>query len=145
MVEIKSKSLIIGIILGFAAWLWAFIIVGSAIYDFIENKPRPFDFGFYVAMLIVTAIVSIAIFALYLWKYEQNNPIISNGWAIDAIILGIIICAMNFIFDIIFFGLIMHRNLILYFFLETTTGYAYPFIILEILIIAYLIYGRKSQ
>ncbi len=80
MVEIKSKSLIIGIILGFAAWLWAFIIVGSAIYDFIENKPRPFDFGFYVAMLIVTAIVSIAIFALYLWKYEQNNPIISNGW-----------------------------------------------------------------
>jgi hypothetical protein len=145
MAEINSKSLIIGIILGFAAWLWAFIIVGSAVYDFAANKPRPFDFGFYLAMLIVTAIVSIVIFALYLWKYEQNNPIITNGWAIDAIILGIIICAMNFIFDIIFFGLIMHRNLISYFFLETTTGYAYPFIILEILIIAYLIYGRKSQ
>ena len=145
MTKINSKSLIIGIILGFAAWLWAFIIVGSAVYDFIENKPRAFDLGFYVAMLIVTAIVSIVIFALYLWKYEQNNPIIINGWAIDAIILGIIICAMNFIFDIIFFGLIMHMNLISYFFLETTTGYAYPFIILEILIIAYLIYGRKSQ
>ena len=145
MAEINSKSLIIGIILGFAAWLWAFIIVGSAVYDFTANKSRPFDFGFYLAMLIVTAIVSIVIFALYLWKYEQNNPIITNGWAIDAIILGIIICAMNFIFDIIFFGLIIHRNLISYFFLETTTGYAYPFIILEILIIAYLIYGRKSQ
>ena len=144
MAEINSKSLIIGIILGFAAWLWAFIIVGSSVYDFIENKPRPFDFGLYVAMLIVTAIVSIVIFALYLWKYEQNNQIITNGWAIDAIILGIIICAMNFIFDIIFFGLIMHRNLISYFVLVTTTGYAYPFIILEILIIAYLIYGRKS-
>ncbi|MHA1256857.1 MAG: hypothetical protein ACTSPS_14795, partial [Promethearchaeota archaeon] len=90
------------------------------------------------------AIVSIVIFALYLWKYEQNNPIISDGWAIDAIILGIIICAMNFIFDIIFFGLIAQRNLISYFFLETTTGYAYPFIIFEILIIAYLIYGKKS-
>jgi len=144
MAEINSKSLIIGIILGFAAWLWAFIIVGSSVYDFIENKPRPFDFGLYVAMLIVTAIVSIVIFALYLWKYEQNNPIISDGWAIDAIILGIIICAMNFIFDIIFFGLIAQRNLISYFFLETTTGYAYPFIIFEILIIAYLIYGKKS-
>ena len=144
MAEINSKSLIIGIILGFAAWLWAFIIVGSSVYDFIDNKPRPFDFGLYVAMLIVTAIVSIVIFALYLWKYEQNNPIISDGWAIDAIILGIIICAMNFIFDIIFFGLIAQRNLISYFFLETTTGYAYPFIIFEILIIAYLIYGKKS-
>jgi len=144
MAEINSKSLIIGIILGFAAWLWAFIIVGSSVYDFIENKPRPFDFGLYVAMLIVTAIVSIVIFALYLWKYEQNNPIISDGWAIDAIILGIIICAMNFIFDIIFFGLIAQRNLISYFFLETTTGYAYPFIIFEILIIAYLIYGKRS-
>ena len=144
MAEINSKSLIIGIILGFAAWLWAFIIVGSSVYDFIENKPRPFDFGLYVAMLIVTAIVSIVIFALYLWKYEQNNPIISDGWGIDAIILGIIICAMNFIFDIIFFGLIAQRNLISYFFLETTTGYAYPFIIFEILIIAYLIYGKKS-
>ena len=144
MVEINDKSLIIGIILGFLAWLWAFIIVGSAVYDFAANKPRPFDFGFYVAMLIVTAIISIVIFALYLWKYEQNNPIVANGWAIDALILGLIICAMNFIFDIIFFGLIIQRNLISYFFLETTTGYAYPLIILEILIIAYLIYGRKS-
>ena len=101
MAEISIKSLIIGIILGFAAWLWAFVIVGSAVYDFAANKPRPFDFGFYIAMLIVTAIVSIFIFAFYLWKFEQNNPIIANNWAFDAIILGIIICAMNFIFDII--------------------------------------------
>jgi len=144
LVKVKIKSLIFAIILGFVSWFWAFIIVGSAFYDFVENKPRSFDFGLYILMLIVTVIVSISIFAVYLWKYEQNNPIILDGWFIDALILGAIICAMNFIFDIIFFGIISQRNLITYFFLDTKTGYFYPIIILEIIIIAYLIYGKKD-
>lgn len=144
LAEINIKSLVLAFILGFAAWLWAFIIVGSAVYDFVANKPRPFVFEVYVAMLVINAIVSVIIFVLYLWKYEQNNPIIAEKWALDAVLFGAIICAMNFIFDILFFGLIAQRDLISYFFFETTTGYFYPLIILEILIIAYIIYGRKE-
>ncbi len=142
MVEINFKSLVLAIILGFASWLWAFIIVGSAVYDFIANKPKPFNFGLYIMMLIINAIVSVVIFILYLWKYEQINPIILDKWALDAIIFGVIICAMNFIFDILFFGFFAQQDLIAYFFFETTTGYFYPLIIVEILLIAYLIYGR---
>ncbi|MFX1392946.1 MAG: hypothetical protein ACFFAH_05150 [Promethearchaeota archaeon] len=144
MAEINVKSLILAIILGFANWLWAFIIVGSAYYDWVANKPvsNP-NIGYYFAMLILTAIISIIVLILYLWKWEQKNPIIPDKWAIDAIILGVIICAMNFIMDIVFFGIFFQRNLIAYFWIETTTGYIYPAIIIITLILAYLIYGRK--
>ena len=141
MAEINFKSLVLAIILGFASWLWAFIIVGSAVYDFIANKPKSFDFGLYITMLIVNAVVSVVIFILYLWKYEQSNPIILDKWFMDAMIFGVIICGMNFIFDILFFGFFAQRDLVAYFFFETTTGYFYPLIIGEILLIAYLIYG----
>jgi hypothetical protein len=144
MAEINFKSLVLATILGFASWLWAFIIVGSAVYDFIANKPKPFDFGIYITMLIINAIVSVVIFILYLWKYEQNNPIIVDKWALDAMIFGVLICAMNFIFDILFFGVFAQRDLVAYFFFETTTGYFYPLIIVEILLIAYLLYGKNK-
>jgi hypothetical protein len=144
MTEINFKSLIYAIVVGFAAWFWAFIIVGSAVYDFVENKPRTFIFEVYVSLLIINAIISAIVFALYLWKYERLNPIIPDKWVLDAILFGIIISAMNYLFDIIFFGGILQQNLIVYFFIESTAGYFYPLIILEILLLAYLIYGRKQ-
>ncbi|MHA1147217.1 MAG: hypothetical protein ACTSR8_03135 [Promethearchaeota archaeon] len=145
MAEINKKSLIMGIIFGFAAWFWAFIIVGSAFYDFATNKPiETPDFGLYVILLIANMIISIAIIALYIWKYEQKNLIYLEGWSIDAIILGTIICAMNFIMDALFFGVIMQRNLLAYYFLESTTGYMYPAIILITWLVAYLIYGKNE-
>ena len=130
MTDLNFKSLIFGIIFGFLSWLWAFMLVGAAFYDWVANKPieNP-NFGVYVALLIVTFLVSIIVIGIYLWKYEQKNPIILNRWAVDAVVLGIIICTMNFLLDAIFFG-VFGRNLIAYFFLETTTGYLYPLIIL---------------
>lgn len=142
MTEINIKSLILAIILGCANWYWAFVIVGSAYVDPMGN-PKPFVFEYYLAMLIINAIISILVFALYMWKYEQNNPIIPDRWALDAVIFGIILCGMNFLFDAIFFGLILHMDLIAYFWLQSTTGYLYPLIILETYLIAYLIYGRN--
>jgi len=145
MVDVDIKSLVFGIIFGFLNWLWAFLIVGSAFYDWAANKPieNP-NIGVYVTLLIINFIVSVIISALYLWKYEQKNPIIPDKWAIDAVVLGAIICAMNFLFDILFFGVFMQRNLVAYFWLESTAGYFYPFIIPIILILAYFIYGRKE-
>ncbi|TFG04238.1 MAG: hypothetical protein EU539_11205 [Promethearchaeota archaeon] len=144
MVEINKKSLLLGFVMGFLSWLWAFIIVGSAMYDFVANKPRTFIFEFYIALLIVNAIVSVLIFALYLWKYEKVNPIIQHNWMIDALVLGAIVCLMNYVFDIIFFGIFLQTDLLAYFFLESTAGYSYPIIILWMLVLAYLIYGRKD-
>ncbi|MFW9899336.1 MAG: hypothetical protein ACFFDO_08780 [Candidatus Thorarchaeota archaeon] len=145
MAEVNVKSLVLAIILGFASWLWAFIIVGSTFYDFATNQPieNP-NMGYYVAMLVVTAIISIVILILYLWKWEQKKPIIPDKWVIDAIILGVIICGMNFLMDILFFGIFAHRNLIAYFWIETTTGYAYPSLIIITFILAYVIYGKKE-
>jgi hypothetical protein len=144
MGKLNIKSLVLAIILGFANWLWAFIIVGSAFYDFVANKPieNP-NIGFYIVLLIVNVIISTLIIALYIWKYEQNNPIIADKWAIDALVLGIIICGMNFLLDALFFGM-LGRNLVAYFWLESTTGYMYPAIILITYILAYLIYGKKK-
>ncbi len=144
MAEINIKSLILGIIFGLVNWLWAFFLVGSAYYDWVANKPieNP-SFLTYVILLILTLIISIIIATLYLWKYEQKNPIIPDKWAIDAISLGVIICGMNFLMDIIFFGIILQVNLIGYFWFTSTAGYFYPLIIIETLILAYLIYGRK--
>ena len=144
MADINIKSLVLAIILGFASWLWAFIIVGSAFYNFATNQQieNP-NIGYYVAMLIINTIISIVVLILYLWKWEQKNPIIPDKWAIDAIILGAIICGMNFLMDILFFGIFTQRNLIAYFWLETSTGYAYPALIIITLLLAYLIYGRK--
>ena len=145
MADINIKSLVLAIILGFASWLWAFIIVGSAFYNFATNQQiENTNIGYYVAMLIVNTIISIVVLILYLWKWEQKNPIIPDKWAIDAIILGAIICGMNFLMDILFFGIFTQRNLIAYFWLETSTGYAYPALIIITLILAYLIYGRKE-
>jgi hypothetical protein len=143
MNDINKKSLLLAIILGFLAWFWAFIIVGFAFFDYSTNQPiaNP-NIVVYVTMLLINAIVSITIFALYIWKYEQKNPIIANKWAINAIVLGAIICGLNFLLDALFFGM-MGRNLLSYFWLETTTGYFYPAIIFETYILAFLIYGRK--
>ena len=100
------KSLILAIILGFASWLWAFVIVGSAFFDYATNQPiqNP-NMGFYAAMLILNLILTIVVIAIYLWKFEQKNPIIPDKWAIDAIVFGIILCGMNFLLDAIFFGI----------------------------------------
>ena len=143
MADINKKSLIVAIGLGFAAWMWAFIIVGSAFFDYTTNQPitNP-DMGVYATVLIINTILTIVILSFYILKYEQSNPIISDNWRNDAIILGVIICAINFLLDALFFG-IMGRNLIAYFWLESTTGYMYPLIIIETWIIAYLIYGKK--
>jgi len=81
---------------------------------------------------------------VYVWKYEQTNPIVAGNWAIDAIVLGAIICGMNFLYDALFFSM-MGRNLLAYFWLETTTGYFYPAIILTTYLIAYFIYGRNEM
>lgn len=144
MAELNIKSLILVIILGFASWLWAFIIVGSAFFDYTTNQPinNP-DMGIYMTMLIANAIITMLVLILFLWKYEQNHPILEGKWLIDAVILGAIICGMNFLLDAMFFGM-MGRDLIAYFWLETTTGYMYPLIILETVIFAYFIYGRKK-
>ena len=144
MSEINKKSLLFAIILGILAWFWAFMIVGSAFFDYSTNEViEDPDIGLYISMLIVNAIISIVIFALYIWKYEQENPIIANNWVLDAIVLGMIICGMNFLFDALFFGM-MGRNLIAFFWFETTTGYFYPAIILETYLIAYFIYGKNK-
>jgi hypothetical protein len=144
MSQLNKKSLLFGLILGFLSWLWAFIIVGSAFFDYTTNQPieNP-DPGLYIILLIINFMLTIVILAIYLWKYEQNNPIIERIWYKDAILLGIILCTMNFLLDAVFFG-IQGRNLLTYFFIETTTGYMYPLIILETILLAYLIYGRKE-
>ncbi|MGQ4876385.1 MAG: hypothetical protein ACP6IY_20165 [Promethearchaeia archaeon] len=144
MEKINLKSLILAFILGFLSWLWAFIIVGSAFFDYTTNKPiKNPSMSVYITMLIINIILTIAVLILYLWKYEQNHPIFENNWVIDALILGAIICGLNFLLDAIFFGM-MGRNLLAYFFLETSTGYLYPLIIVETIVFAYLIYGKKK-
>ena len=143
---INKKSLVFGIILGLASWLWAFIIVGSAFYDYAANKPNTNpNMGYYITVLIVNAIISYFIVILYLWKWEQNNPIIPDKWAIDAIVLGAIICGLNVLLDVLFFGVMMQMNLVVYFFLQSTAGYFYILIIPITLLLAYLIYGRKAD
>ena len=146
MAEINKKSLVFAIILGLVSWFLAFIIVGSAFYDYAANKPitNP-DMGIYITLLIVNAIISYIIVILYLWKWEQNNPIIPDKWAIDAIVLGAIICGLNVLMDVLFFGVMMQMNLFAYFFLQSTAGYFYILIIPITLLLAYLIYGRKAD
>lgn len=144
MADVNIKSIILALILGFFSWLWAFIIVGSAFFDYTTNQPiaTP-DMGLYFSLLIVNAIITIVVLVLYLWKYEKDHPILEDNWFIDALVLGALICGINFLLDAIFFGM-QGRNLLSYFFLETTTGYLYPLIILETIIIAYLLYGRNE-
>jgi len=144
LVDLNTKSLLLGIILGFLSWIWAFLIVGSAFFDYTTNEPisNP-NLGLYAILLVVNIIISVIILGFYLKKYEQSNPIIPENWSLDALLLGGILCAMNFILDAIFFGLLMQRNLIAYYFLETTTGYFYPAIILITWLIAYFSYGKE--
>lgn len=146
MAEINKKSLIFAFILGLASWFWAFIIVGSAFYDYAANKPitNP-NMGYYITVLIINAIISYTIVIFYLWKWEQNNPIIPDKWAIDAIVLGAIICGMNVLMDVLFFDIMMQMNLFVYFFLQSTAGYFYILIIPITLLLVYLIYGRKAD
>ncbi|MHA1803190.1 MAG: hypothetical protein ACTSU4_01510 [Promethearchaeota archaeon] len=141
----NKKSLLLSVILGIASWIWAFLIVGAAFFDYSTNQPIPNpNIQLYISLLIVNALVSLFVLLLYLWKYESKHPIIADSWAIDAIVLGSIVCGLNFLLDALFFGVFQNRNLISYFWLETTTGYFYPLMILETYILAYLLYGRKK-
>ena len=93
------------------------MIVGSAFFDYSTNEPieNP-NMGVYVWLLIVNLMITLVILALYLWKYEQDHPILDDNWLLDAIILGVILCGMNFLLDAMFFGM-MGRDLLAYFFL----------------------------
>jgi len=146
MVKINFKSLILAIILGFDSWVWSFFITGSAFVDFRtgEQYKSP-NLTLYIILLIVNLVISIFFLTIYVWKYEQDTPIIPERWALDAIILGGIICSIKFLLDSIFFGVMLGMNLILYFWIQSAAGYVYPAIIFEILIIAYFIYGRRRD
>lgn len=146
MVKINFKSLILAIILGCDSWLWSFFITGSAFVDFRtgEQYKSP-NLTLYIILLIINLVISIFFLTIYVWKYEQDTPIIPERWALDAIILGSTICSMKFLLDSIFFGVMSGMNLILYFWVQSAAGYVYPAIIFEILIIAYLIYGRRRD
>lgn len=146
MVKINFKSLIIAIILGCDSWVWSLFITGSAFVDFttFEQYKSP-NLTLYIILLIVNLVISLFFLTIYVWKYEKDTPIIPERWALDAIILGGIICFMKFLLDSIFFGIILGMNLIFYFWIQSAAGYVYTAIIFEILIIAYLIYGRRRD
>ena len=146
MVKKNFKSLIIAIILGCDSWVWSLFITGSAFVDFttFEQYKSP-NLTLYIILLIVNIVISLFFLTIYVWKYEKDTPIIPERWELDAIILGSIICFMKFLLDSIFFGIIIGMNLILYFWIQSAAGYVYIAIIFEILIIAYLIYGRRTD
>ena len=149
--KVNKKSLISAIIFGsagwffiFVAWLLIFASVGNTLNDYSSNLNSTL-LMYYLIMTIVNVVVIITIIALYMWKYEYNNPIIPKKWALDAIIFGAILCVTNFLFDAIIFGLVLQKDLIMYFWVESVAGYFYPLLIPETLFIAYLIYGRNNQ
>ncbi|HEY0087965.1 MAG TPA: hypothetical protein VGB37_03925 [Candidatus Lokiarchaeia archaeon] len=146
MVKINSKSLIIAIIFGVDSWFWSFFIVGRVFIDFeTGDQIKSPNFTFYAILLILNVIISLFFFTIYLWKYERENPIIIDRWALDAIIFGCIISGMRFFLDCLVFGLIFSFNLRLYFWIKSLSGYIYPAIIFEILILAYFIYRKKND
>ncbi len=129
MVEIE-KDVVYGVILGVITWVIGFIIVGSAVI----NAPE-----LYLTAVLITSIINTLLVVLVIRSVVYRTPM--EQWALDSLLIGIIIMILNFLLDFGVLGVMLQQDFVNYL-LTSTVLVAYPLTILWSLIGGWL--GSKK-
>ena len=125
-----TKDIIFGVILGFITWVIGFMIVGYA----VMNAPE-----LYITTVLVVSIINI-ILTILIVRFVVSNYRLEQ-WALDSLLVGIIITALNFLLDFGVLGVMLQQDFVNYL-LTSTVLVAYPLVILWSLIGGWL--GSKK-
>jgi hypothetical protein len=111
-----------GIILGVITWVIGFIIVGYA----VMNAPE-----LYITTVLITGVINTILVVLIVRFAVYRTPM--SIWAVDSVLIGIIIMILNFLLDFGVLGVMLQQDFVNYL-LTSTVLIAYPLAILWSLI-----------
>lgn len=129
-----NKRFLVPIITGFIIWILAFFIVG---YTQMPDGPEEL----YLPMVFLSTIIWL-ILIIFVFRWYCNKYGLKNEWFREAILFGLIISILQFIFDIIAFMGMMGYTLTEFiddYLLKSTVLILYPLIIAEVTLIAFLL------
>jgi len=122
MVLKLTSDIIYGVALGAITWIIGFIIVGYAVI----NAPE-----LYLTSVLITGIINTILVILVVRFAVYRTPM--PQWAVDSILIGLIIMILNFLLDFGVLGVMFQLDFVNYL-LTSTVLIAYPLAILLSLI-----------
>ncbi len=126
MVVKITNDIIYGLILGVITWIIGFIIVGYAVI----NAPE-----LYLTTVLITGVINTILVVLIVRATVSRTPM--SIWAVDALVIGVIIMLLNFLLDYAILGVMLQQDFVNYL-LTSTVLIAYPLAILWSLIGGFL-------
>jgi len=122
MVLKLTSDIIYGVALGAITWIIGFIIVGYAVI----NAPE-----LYITTVLITGVINTILMVLIVRAAVYRTPM--SQWAVDSLLIGIIIMILNFLLDFGVLGVMLQQDFVNYL-LSSTVLIAYPLSILWSLI-----------
>lgn len=122
MVVKIGSDIIYGLILGVITWIIGFMIVGFAVI----NAPE-----MYLTSVLITGVINTILVILIVRFAVYHTPM--SQWAVDSLLIGVIITILNFLLDFGVLGVMLQQDFVNYL-LTSTVLIAYPLAILWSLI-----------
>jgi hypothetical protein len=117
-----TNDIIYGLILGVITWIIGFIIVGYA----VMNAPE-----LYLTTVLITGVINTILVVLIVRAAVYRTPM--SVWAVDSLLIGLIIMILNFLLDFAILGVMLQQDFVNYL-LTSTVLIVYPLAILWSLI-----------
>jgi membrane protein DedA with SNARE-associated domain len=149
--KVTLKKIIIPAILGFFIWIAAFFIIGWTQISQISEDPA--IQSLYLPMVVLFGLGTFVVMTIFLWWYLPYLEIdLDHFWLQESLLCGIIIMLVQFILDIVTFGIFLPDvDLLVYFFglfqgdpQGSTVIIMYPLIIVWIIIAGFIIFKKRS-
>lgn len=146
--EITPKKIVTPVLLGLFIWVAAFFIIG-----WTQISEDPAIQSLYLPMVIMFGVGTFILMIIFLWWYLPYLEIdLDQFWVQESILFGIIVMLVQFILDIVTFGLFLQDvDLIIYFFgllqgdpQGSTVLIMYPLIIVWTVIAGFITIKRRS-
>lgn len=113
-----TNDIIYGVTLGVITWIIGFIIVGYAVI----NAPE-----LYLTTVLITGVINTILVVLIVRAVVARTPM--SIWAVDALVIGVIIMLLNFLLDFAILGVMLQQDFVNYL-LTSTVLIVYPLAIL---------------
>ncbi|MFX0051312.1 MAG: hypothetical protein ACFE8U_08480 [Candidatus Hermodarchaeota archaeon] len=146
--EITPKKVIVPILLSFGIWIVAFFVIG-----WTQISDDPAIQALYLPMVGLFALGTFLLIVLFFWWYLPYLGIeLQSEWLTESLLFGIIVMIIQFLLDIVIFGLfIPNVDLAVYFFgllsndpQGSTVIILYPLIVIWTIIAGFLVQNQKA-
>ncbi|MFX0183233.1 MAG: hypothetical protein ACFE95_09165 [Candidatus Hodarchaeota archaeon] len=146
--EVTLKKIITPVFLSIGIWIVAFFVIG-----WTQISDDPAIQALYLPMVILFALGTFLLIVLFFWWYLPFLDIdLQSEWLSESLLFGILLMVVQFLLDIVVFGLfIPNVDLLIYFFglflndpQGSTVIIMYPLIIIWTIIAGFLVQKQKA-